>query len=268
MPFVELVPGDLADLPSLVAALEIAQPDEVYNLGAISFVALSFSQAELTANTTGLGRAADAGGDPHGRRDAGQPDPLLPGVVVGDVRQGARDAADRADAVPPAVAVRVRQGVRPRHHGELPRESYGMYACSGILFNHEGPRRGIEFVTRKVTNAVARIKLGLQHELVLGTLDTKRDWGYAGDYVRAMWLMLQQDEPDDYVVATGETHTIEEFVERAFAEVGHRRLAALRAPGPEVLPAGRGRPADRRRDQGPRASWAGRPRSTSRRSSR
>ena len=100
------------------------------------------------------------------------------------------------------------------------RESYGLFACSGILFNHEGPRRGIEFVTRKVTNAVARIKLGLQHELVLGTLDTKRDWGYAGDYVRAMWLMLQQDEPDDYVVATGETHTIEEFVERAFAEVG------------------------------------------------
>ena len=100
------------------------------------------------------------------------------------------------------------------------RESYGMYACSGILFNHEGPRRGIEFVTRKVTNAVARIKLGLQHELVLGNLDSKRDWGYAGDYVKAMWLMLQQDEPDDYVIATGETHSIEEFVERAFAEVG------------------------------------------------
>ena len=100
------------------------------------------------------------------------------------------------------------------------RESYGMFACSGILFNHEGPRRGIEFVTRKVTNAVARIKLGLQHELVLGNLDSKRDWGYAGDYVRAMWMMLQQDEPDDYVIATGETHSIEELVERAFAEVG------------------------------------------------
>jgi GDPmannose 4,6-dehydratase len=100
------------------------------------------------------------------------------------------------------------------------RESYGMFACSGILFNHEGPRRGYEFVTRKVTNAVARIKLGLQHELVLGNLDAKRDWGYAGDYVKAMWLMLQQDQPDDYVIATGETHTIEELVERAFAEVG------------------------------------------------
>jgi GDPmannose 4,6-dehydratase len=100
------------------------------------------------------------------------------------------------------------------------RESYGLYACSGILFNHEGPRRGLEFVTRKVTNAVARIKLGLQEEIVLGNLDFKRDWGYAGDYVKAMWMMLQQDEPDDYVIATGETHTGQELVERAFAEVG------------------------------------------------
>jgi GDPmannose 4,6-dehydratase len=100
------------------------------------------------------------------------------------------------------------------------RESYGLYACSGILFNHEGPRRGLEFVTRKVTNAVARIRLGLQKELVLGTLESRRDWGYAGDFVRAMWLMLQQDEPSDYVIATGEAHSVEEFVRRAFAEVG------------------------------------------------
>ena len=100
------------------------------------------------------------------------------------------------------------------------RESYGLYACSGILFNHEGPRRGLEFVTRKVTNSAARIKLGLQHEIVMGNLDSKRDWGYAGDYVKAMWMMLQQDEPDDYVIATGKTHSIEDLVERAFAEVG------------------------------------------------
>jgi GDPmannose 4,6-dehydratase len=100
------------------------------------------------------------------------------------------------------------------------RESYGLFACSGILFNHEGPRRGLEFVTRKVTNAVARIKLGLQTEIVLGNLDSKRDWGYAGDYVKAMWLMLQQDEPDDYVVATGTTYSIEDLVRLAFAEVG------------------------------------------------
>jgi len=100
------------------------------------------------------------------------------------------------------------------------RESYGIYACSGILFNHEGPRRGLEFVTRKITNTAARIKLGIDKELVMGNLDAKRDWGYAGDYVRAMWLMLQQDQPDDYVVATGETHSIEEFLTLAFEEVG------------------------------------------------
>jgi GDPmannose 4,6-dehydratase len=100
------------------------------------------------------------------------------------------------------------------------RESYGIYACSGILFNHEGPRRGLEFVTRKISNTAARIKLGVEKELVMGNLDAKRDWGYAGDYVRAMWMMLQQDEPDDYVVATGETHSIEEFLTLAFEEVG------------------------------------------------
>jgi GDPmannose 4,6-dehydratase len=100
------------------------------------------------------------------------------------------------------------------------RDSYGLFACSGILFNHEGPRRGMEFVTRKITNAAARIKLGLQKELVLGDLEPKRDWGYAGDYVKAMWLMLQQEEPDDYVVATGETHSVREFVDHAFAAAG------------------------------------------------
>ena len=100
------------------------------------------------------------------------------------------------------------------------RESYDLYACSGILFNHEGPRRGIEFVTRKITNAAARIKLGLQHELVMGTLDAKRDWGYAGDYVKGIWMMLQQDQPDDYVLATGETHSVEELVQLSFAAVG------------------------------------------------
>ena len=220
MPFIETVPGDLADLPSLIAALELAQPDEVYNLGAISFVALCFNQAELTANITGLGvlRMLEAirivGGT------AEQPDPLLPGVVVGDVRQGARDAADRDDAVPSRAA---RTGAPRCSATTSPSTTARATACTraaGILFNHEGPRRGLEFVTRKVTNAVARIKLGLQDELVLGNLDSKRDWGYAGDYVKAMWMMLQQDEPDDYVIATGETHSIEELLELAFAEVG------------------------------------------------
>ncbi len=115
------------------------------------------------------------------------------------------------------------------------RESYGMHASSGILFNHEGPRRGIEFVTRKVTNAVARIKLGLQDEVVLGNLDSKRDWGFAGDYVKGMWLMLQQDQPDDYVLATGETHSIEELVQRAFAEVGIDNWADYVRQDPKFL---------------------------------
>ena len=251
MPFVELVSGDLADLPSLVAALEIAQPDEVYNLGAISFVALSFSQAELTANITGLGvlRMLEAirmvGGTQNNPIRFYQ---ASSSEMFGKVRETPQTEMTPFHPRSPYGCAKVFGHDIVVNY----RESYGLYACSGILFNHEGPRRGVEFVTRKVTNAAARIKLGLQHELVMGTLDTKRDWGYAGDYVRAMWLMLQQDEPDDYVVATGETHTVQELVERAFAEVGIERVAAVRAPGPEVLSAGRGRPADRRRHQGPR----------------
>ena len=132
------------------------------------------------------------------------------------------------------------------------RESYGMHASSGILFNHESPRRGPEFVTRKISEAVARIKLGLQDHVVLGNLDAERDWGFAGDYVEAMWLMLQQPQADDYVVATGETHSIRDFLDAAFAPRRHRRLGAVRAPGRALHAAGRGRPADRRREQGPR----------------
>ncbi|MBG7604991.1 MAG: GDP-mannose 4,6-dehydratase [Actinobacteria bacterium] len=218
MPFVELVPGDLADLPSLVAALQYAQPDEVYNLGAISFVALSFSQAELTANITGLGvlRMLEAirmvGG--------GENNPIRfyqasSSEMFGKVRETPQTELTPFHPRSPYGCAKVFGHDIVVNY----RESYGMHASSGILFNHEGPRRGMEFVTRKVTNAAARIKLGLQHELVMGTLDAKRDWGYAGDYVKAMWLMLQQDEPGDYVIATGQTHSIEDLVERAFAEV-------------------------------------------------
>ena len=219
MPFVETVPGDLADLPSLVSALERSQPDEVYNLGAISFVALSFNQAELTANITGLGvlRMLEAVRMVGGSRD----NPIRfyqasSSEMFGKVRQTPQTEVTPFHPRSPYGCAKVFGHDIVVNY----RESYDMYACSGILFNHEGPRRGIEFVTRKVTNAVARIKLGLQHELVLGNLDSKRDWGFAGDYVKAMWMMLQQDQPDDYVIATGETHSIEEFVERAFAEVG------------------------------------------------
>jgi GDPmannose 4,6-dehydratase len=219
MPFIELVPGDLADLPSLVAALQIAQPDEVYNLGAISFVALSFTQAELTANTTGLGvlRMLEAirmvGG--------AQNNPIRfyqasSSEMFGKVRQTPQTELTPFHPRSPYGCAKVFGHDIVVNY----RESYGMHASSGILFNHEGPRRGLEFVTRKISNTAARIKLGLQHELVMGTLDAKRDWGYAGDYVKAMWMMLQQDEPDDFVISTGEAHTVQEFVEKAFAHAG------------------------------------------------
>jgi GDPmannose 4,6-dehydratase len=218
MPYLEAVPGDLADLPSLVAALNTVQPDEVYNLGAISFVALSFNQAELTANITGLGvlRMLEAIRMVGGTQD----NPIRfyqasSSEMFGKVRETPQNEGTPFHPRSPYGCAKVFGHDIVVNY----RESYGLYACSGILFNHEGPRRGYEFVTRKVSNAVARIKLGLQHELVLGNMDSKRDWGFAGDYVKAMWMMLQQDEPDDFVIATGETHSVEEFVERAFAEV-------------------------------------------------
>ncbi|MDO8361751.1 MAG: GDP-mannose 4,6-dehydratase [Actinomycetota bacterium] len=218
-PYVEPVPGDLADLPSLVKALEYTQPDEVYNLGAISFVALSFNQAELTANITGLGvlRMLEAvrmvGGATNNPIRFYQ---ASSSEMFGKVRETPQ--SERTPFLP-----RSPYGCAKVFGHDIVvnyRESYDMFACSGILFNHEGPRRGLEFVTRKVTNSVARIKLGLQQEIVLGNLDSKRDWGFAGDYVKAMWAMLQQAAPDDYVVATGKTYSIEDLVRLAFAEVG------------------------------------------------
>ena len=217
--YVEPVPGDLADLPSLVKALEFSQPDEVYNLGAISFVALSFNQAELTANITGLGvlRMLEAirmvGG--------AQNNPIRfyqasSSEMFGKVRETPQTEKTPFHPRSPYGCAKVFGHDIVVNY----RESYDMFACSGILFNHEGPRRGLEFVTRKVTNSVARIHLGLQQEIVLGNLDSKRDWGFAGDYVKAMWKMLQQDAPDDYVVATGKAYSIEDLVRLAFAEVG------------------------------------------------
>ena len=218
-PYVELVPGDLADLPSLVSALEYAQPDEVYNLGAISFVAMSFGQAELTSNITGLGvlRMLEAvrmvGGTQNNRIRFYQ---ASSSEMFGKVREVPQTELTPFHPRSPYGCAKVFGHDITVNY----RESYDIFACSGILFNHEGPRRGLEFVTRKISNTAARIKLGLQDELVMGNLDAKRDWGYAGDYVRAMWLMLQQDQPDDYVVATGEMHSIEEFLTLAFAEAG------------------------------------------------
>jgi len=219
IPFVEIVPGDLTDLTSLVTALEYVQPDEFYNLGAISFVAMSFNQAELTANVTGLGvlRALEAVRMVGGAQN----NPIRfyqasSSEMFGKVREVPQtEMTPFHPRSPYGVAKVFGHNITMNY-----RESYGLYACSGILFNHEGPRRGLEFVTRKITNTAARIKLGVEKELVLGNTDAKRDWGYAGDYVKAMWLMLQQDEPDDYVIATGETHSIEEFLTLAFDKVG------------------------------------------------
>ncbi len=218
-PFVQPVPGDLADLPSLIKAVEYSQPDEIYNLGAISFVALSFNQAELTANITGTGvlRMLEAVRMVGGAQN----NPIRfyqasSSEMFGKVRQTPQTELTPFHPRSPYGCAKVFGHDIVVNY----RESYDLFACSGILFNHEGPRRGLEFVTRKVINSVARIKLGLQDEIVLGNLDSRRDWGYAGDYVKAMWLMLQQDQPDDYVVATGVAHTIEDLVRLAFAEIG------------------------------------------------
>jgi len=214
-----VVPGDLTDLTSLVTALEYVQPDEFYNLGAISFVAMSFNQAELTANVTGLGvlRALEAVRMVGGAQN----NPIRfyqasSSEMFGKVRETPQtELTPFHPRSPYGVAKVFGHDITVNY-----RESYGMYACSGILFNHEGPRRGLEFVTRKITNTAARIKLGIDKELVLGNTDAKRDWGYAGDYVKAMWMMLQQDAPDDYVIATGETHSVDEFLTLAFEKAG------------------------------------------------
>ena len=210
-PALELIDGDLQDLSSLIAAVDQVQPDEVYNLGAISFVQLSFKQPELTADITGLGvlRMLEAirvvGGS--------ESNPIRFYQASSSEMFGKVQETPQTERTP--FYPRSPYGVAKvfGHYTTINyRESYGLHASSGILMNHESPRRGLEFFTRKVTNSVARIKLGLQQKITLGNLDTARDWGYAGDYVEAMWLMLQQDEPDDYVIATGETHTLREFL--------------------------------------------------------
>jgi len=211
---VHLVQGDLLDEISLVHTLEQIQPDEIYNLAAQSFVHTSWNQPLLTGEITALGvtRMLDA-----------------MRFACPSARFYQASSSEMFGAAKPP------QGENTVFHPRSPyavakvyghyltmnyRESYGLFAVSGILFNHESPRRGKEFVTRKISDAVARIKLGLQKELRMGNLEAKRDWGFAGDYVKAMWLMLQQAEPDDYVIATGESHSVREFLEVAFGRVG------------------------------------------------
>ena len=218
-PSLELVEGDLRDLSSLIAAVEQVQPDEVYNLGAMSFVALSFRQPELTADITGVGvlRMLEA------IRIVGGPEnnPIRfyqasSSEMFGKVRETPQQETTSFHPRSPYGVAKVFG-----HHMTVNyRESYGLHASSGICFNHEGPRRGLEFVTRKITNGIARIKLGLQDSISLGNIDSARDWGYAGDFVEAMWLIVQQDEPDDYVIATGETHSVRELLDVAFEQAG------------------------------------------------
>ena len=210
-----LVQGDLLDPPSLDAALRTAQPSEVYNLAAQSFVPTSWNQPVLTAEFTGVGvtRMLEAirSVDPQIRFYQASSSEMF-----GKVREVPQNELTPFHPRSPYGVAKVYG-----HHITVNyRESYGLYAVSGILFNHESPRRGLEFVTRKISDGVARLKLGLADDLRLGNLEAKRDWGFAGDYVEAMWLMLQQDEPSDYVVATGEEHSVREFVEIAFEHAG------------------------------------------------
>ncbi len=212
---ITLISADLLDQSSITAAIEEAKPDEVYNLAAMSFVKTSFEQPVLTGEFTALGVTR-----------------VLEAIrtVNKDIRFYQASSSEMFGKV-----TETPQRETTRFHPRSPygvakvyghyitlnyRESYDMFACSGILFNHESPRRGIEFVTRKISHAVARISAGKQQKLELGDMSPKRDWGFSGDYVEAMWLMLQQDKPEDYVIGTGENHSVKEFVEMAFKKAG------------------------------------------------
>jgi GDPmannose 4,6-dehydratase len=215
IPKLEFVEGDLTDLASLIAACEEVRPDEIYNLGAISFVALSWKQPELTGDVTGLGvtRMLEAM-----RRVAPEARfyQASSSEMFGKVRE-----VPQTELTP--FHPRSPYGVAKCYGHYITvnyRESYGLFACGGIAFNHESPRRGTEFVSRKITHAVARIKHGLQADVELGNVDSRRDWGYAAEYVRAMHLMLQQPTPDDFVLSTGKTHSVREFVQLAFELAG------------------------------------------------
>lgn len=207
--------ADLLDELSLIELMQDVKPDEIYNLAAMSFVPTSWTQPVLTGEFTGLGvvRILEAMRRVCPKARFYQ---ASSSEMFGKVRE-----VPQTESTPFYPRSPYGASKAYGHHITVNyRESYRLFAVSGILFNHESPRRGKEFVTRKITDGVARIKHGLQQKLAMGNLDAKRDWGYAGDYVRAMWLMLQQDEPDDYVVASGETHTVREFIELAFAHVG------------------------------------------------
>ncbi|CAN5214752.1 GDP-mannose 4,6-dehydratase [soil metagenome] len=234
VPDVKILTGDLTDLSSLLRALNAAEPDEFYNLGAISFVAYSWENAHLTSEVTGMGVL-----------NALEAVRLYEATAAKSVRfyqASSSEMFGKVQQVPQnehtLLWPRSPYGVAKVYGHYMTinyRESYGMHASSGVLFNHESPRRGPEFVTRKVSQAVARISLGLQTGLTLGNLDAQRDWGFAGDYVEAMWLMLQQDQADDYVISTGETHSIRELLDVAFGAAGITDWGALVTQDPRFI---------------------------------
>jgi GDPmannose 4,6-dehydratase len=220
-PYVKLIEADLTDPSSLVRALEVSKPDEVYNLAAVSHVGYSFKTPQLTADVTGKGALnmleaiRQVGGEKSIRFYQASTSEMFGGLNYNRPGKGYDENALFHPRSPYGVAKLYAHWITKNY-----REAYDIHASCGILFNHEGPRRGLEFVTRKISNAVARIELGKQKHIELGNLDSKRDWGYAGDYVEGMWLMLQQDKPDDYVLATGKTHSIKDYLEAAFKVVG------------------------------------------------
>ena len=211
----ELIQGDLLDQNSLIEAIQFAKPDEIYNLGAQSFVPTSWNQPVLTGEFTALGvtRMLEAVRVINPKAKFYQ---ASSSEMFGKVQEVPQNEKTPFYPRSPYGVAKVYGHYIAVNY----RESYDMFACSGILFNHESPRRGVEFVTRKVSHGVAKIKLGLQNELKIGNLDSQRDWGYAKEYVKAMWLMLQQDEPGDYVVATGKAHTVRKLLQIAFSYVG------------------------------------------------
>lgn len=220
-PYVHLIEADLTDQTSLIQAVHTATPHEIYNLGAISHVGYSFRNPQLTADITAKGvlnlleAVRIAGMQDQSRFYQASTSEMFGGLDYNRPGTGYNEDSLFHPRSPYGVAKLYAHWIARNY-----RESYGMFVATGILFNHEGPRRGLEFVTRKITDAVARIHLGKQDHVALGDLWPKRDWGYAGDYVRGMWQMMQHDEPDDFVLATGQTHSIEEFLAQAFAQVG------------------------------------------------
>lgn len=212
---IELVEGDLLDTTSLIRVLQKERPHEVYNLAAMSFVKASWDEPIATGDVTGLGAARVLEAirlvDPSIRFYQASSSEMF-----GKVRTTPQDENTPFHPRSPYAVAKTYAHYTTQNH----RESYKLFACSGILFNHESPRRGFEFVTRKITHNVAMIKHGLSDSITLGNLEAKRDWGFAGDYVKAMWMMLQQDAPDDYVIGTGETHSVREFLEAAFKAAG------------------------------------------------